>query len=374
MKKWTAICLVKCDDEPAQLSSLNMMFKEILSLRIPSEIAVLFWVQAPADIMTAAFYQVEALPAPDGDTKSRLVPLIPDEKDLKAEHCLLVTWGHGAAAGIYFDGVRPEEYSQGVVSMDTLGSAIKETFGLGGIDVVIMMNCYMQYFDTLYALWNADVKYTVASQYGLDFAGYNYKEIFGALYTSPDIQPRDLAKLATTSLKTSVKAGLSEDAAIFSSDLSVIPSLANAICRLGQELIMTTPLQRKKIQGAAVKERYIHTGFDLIDVFVFVKIIRDTLGPDWETATRQILDLRDHLIIAEYQGHDLSRPGINLGCSICVPRTADLHFFLNYIKKDARYASFFQRTVASHWQDFVVEYAKTLTAGPVITGVRPPEA
>jgi cysteine peptidase C11 family protein len=414
MKKWTVIYLIKCDEEPTQLAALDAMLDDILSLKITSETAVLFCMQLsirmvqrldpqfvtlkssdPTDI-TTVFYQAEALHTPKNNKKSRLVPWAPEESDFvitsiesirhyfadlvlaggfEAEHYLLFTWGHGGAAGIYFDGTWPEyttDSRASLLTMEALGTAIKESFGPMGIDVVIMMNCFMQYFDALYALWDAHVSYLVASQYGMDFVGYNYKEIFSAIYATPNLQPLHLAKLATASLKTLVNAEQLGDAAIFSSDLTIIPLLGKAIGDLGQTLKITTPLVKNKIKQAVEKDKYSHSGYDLIDVFFFSEIIRGALGPDWEAATRSILDLRDQLIIAGYQGKESSRPGINQGCNIFMPRVADRHFFYNFINKDARHASLFQRSAAGKWQDFIVDYLNILAAGPTIIEIMPP--
>ncbi|HXO75090.1 MAG TPA: clostripain-related cysteine peptidase [Puia sp.] len=413
MYNWTAIYLINCENLPSQVDPVKAMFDQIFSCPVSDNAAVVFCMKmpvaaiqrvdpafvpgagaGPADL-TTVFYRLEALPAAAaaGGPHSKLVKLAPEDREFKmtdkddvasyfkmiidqglvAEKQVLLTWGHGSGSGIFFTGFPDAGSEVEILRMEGLKEAIQETFGTEGtsrIDVMIMMNCYMQYFDSMYALRTAGVDYLMASQFGLDFVGYNYKAITDALFADTVIQPKDLAILAVTSLKDAVGLADLEHGAFFASDLSVCDLLAAALCKLGDKLGAALPGNEDKIMESVPEDKYIHSGYDLVDLFVFTEIIRDKSGGALtEADTQDILDLRGSLIIKEYIGELQNKPDFTLGCNICLPVMGDNNYFRTFVDPASEHASLFSKLASCGWPSFLHEYAELLPEGAMVTRI-----
>lgn len=103
----------------------------------------------------------------------------------QANRYLLFTWDHGNGFDIFHGIGRGGEVTDSdktipILEMEELSSAIKNAFGGEKIDLLIMMNCYMQMFDTAFTLCE-QVSYLVAPLSYMTFGQYNYKDIFNKL-------------------------------------------------------------------------------------------------------------------------------------------------------------------------------------------------
>ena len=407
MYNWTVIFLVKCDDESAQVASAKAMFEEILACKISTDVAVIFCLRMPVSLirsldaayspapgtdpdgLTTVFYKTIPLSSTVGGRNSQLVQLgidepqfdITDKVDIQryfrdkvlgagyaGKKHLLFTWGHGAAAGIYFTRSFPPPGEKiPILTMEDLKTAITGAFGNNDdqkINVMIMMNCFMQYFDALFALRAARVDYLMTSQFGLDFVGYNYTAIFTILYaSSATLQSRDLANLTITSLKTAAQRSKLATGAFFASDLSVCDQLAPAISLLGEQLSYELTQRPDKIVSIIKGRKYIHTDYDLVDIFLVARALKRKLRNSLAIPTiDKILDLRDQLLTARYFGLILLtlRPRFTRGASICLPLDKNGHFFLTFVDPGSTRASLFSRSYDSKWSNFVVSYSQRL--------------
>jgi len=285
-------------------------------------------------------------------------------EEFSAEHHMLLTWGHGAAYGLFYD---PGPNFNDMLTIDDLAGAITATFGAKGqkIDVVVMMDCYMQFFDTGYTLHQAGVDFLAASVSGADFLGYNYKKLFGTLFSNPDISPRDLACLAVSSIKDNnlANAALKNElnlATFYTVDLGQYEMLAGYMSELGVTLLAGLPGNVQKIRTARNSCQQIHNFYNLIDFFRFVQGLRSVFGANWQIELiDKILGMPSQFIVASYIGRGLKR-GKNqvypLGYSICIPlqQAPSISFFENFFEPGSPHATPFTRKYK--WSAFLQQF------------------
>lgn len=204
-------------------------------------------------------------------------------KKMRADHYLLFTWDHGDTFGIFdrtgdtdpapvngsgnhemnwgvqIHGMKimntdkfvradlqneqrefPQDQMKNVLSMDELASAVEWAFGRP-IDVMVMMNCYMQQMDTCYAL-RKSIRYLVAPENAMDFNGYDYEGILNYITSFPDDTPYEVAEYVVRSFAYTKYERLSDgekardDIALFAWDLSFFTKLADLIDRIAERL------------------------------------------------------------------------------------------------------------------------------------------
>jgi hypothetical protein len=409
MYKWTAIYLVNCEDDFPQLAAAQDMFDQLFGCRMSTDAAVVFCLTMPVTLIkrldpgfvpklplkpeetTTVFYRLAPLSPAINGKNSELKKLAPEDQDfdpsekedvaryfkmivtanLMAERHLLITWGHGSGSGVFFTGAFPRPGQRlKILRMDDLGFIIEKGFGENSgrkIDAVIMMNCFMQYFDTLYALRAAKVDYLMTSQFGLDFVGYNYSAIFGALFADAGIGAGDLVKLAVRSLKDAVMIAQLEHGAFFASDLAVCDRLTPALSTLGARLLAALSLDASSLIGLLPMDKYLHSGYRLADLFVFTELVRQKFGEAWEADTKRILKLKGALLIETYIGRLQNRPDFTLGCSFCLPTRGDNKFFKTFVEPGEPHASLFSNLAANQWPAFLRSYTALLPVGPIQT-------
>jgi hypothetical protein len=128
------------------------------------------------------------------------------------------------------------------------------------IDVVVMFNCYLQYFDTGYEL-SSCVDYLAAFEMNMFFDdSLDYASIFKALSANPSIEPRTLVKLfvSTFPLTTGGREPSAKNQVVFSAhDLTWYPKMAGLIDELANELLIHLPRLKEKIRAALQKCRYL---------------------------------------------------------------------------------------------------------------------
>ncbi len=393
MHKWTVIYLMDCPGNTT--TAAKAMFDDILSLTIPDEICISICLQIPiaaikkvdplyqgpvnSQEQTTLFYQV--VRNAGGGSKLRLLHKddafdITSSEDVrnffqsiqageqKAENYMLFTWGHGAAISVFVSGTMQTE-SHKMLDMVELKEAILHTFS-GKLKLIVMVDCFMQYFDTGLLLHQANVEYLVAAQYGITFFGYNYRKIFGELYATPGMSSKELATLVipTRPLSKELKDRLA-CAAFFATKLSSYDELVSIMNKLGERLSKEMDERPDVIYSAIKSDNYLNGAGKLMDLFVLIYGIAKALGNNWEAQTiAQLRSLHENMFIAKFTGHELNKlePKIALGLSVSIPNTADNHFYNGFVRYNPGSISGIA-VACREWATFVdkyVEYADGL--------------
>lgn len=419
MYRWTVIYIVSCDSNNDQLTAASQMFGDILQSRISDQVAVIICLHmATADVhlidptyMPSAtagdnitlFYKIDPLPAPVSGKNSKLTLIASENSSFDitqkasiqqyfqqrvlqggfaASQYALITWGHGAAYGIYYEGTPPMTIPSkwDMLSMDDLKDAILGAFGSSGnqrINVILMMNCYMQLFDTGFAMHAAQADYLICPEAGVDFFGYNYAAIFDQLFgtPAPGMSPLALATLVVTSLNdpafaASQQANLN-NLALYANDLSVYTAMATAMNDLGDALIteLTTNSAQILAAGRSCINNYVNALYNLVDFFGFVDALKTTLGATWQpNVMNTIQTLQAQIVTARYLGKSLQTPAkknFALGFSVCLPTISDNKFYLTYEDPASRFSTFF--ATSSGWSRFIKAYVKYLRPAGGVT-------
>lgn len=272
-------------------------------------------------------------------------------KDHVSERYMLFTWGHGSCYGIFKDltitdneveqhflpqrlagntlknmtgspikGVRPSAARavtsvdvlpmQGVnskyLAMETLRDAIAATFGEQKIDIVAMMNCYMQFFDAGYALANV-AKYLVAPETYMYFEGYNYSAIFSALAKDPAIEARTLCEIMVRSFEKKIltdrerEKEVKDNTALFANDLSCYPAMSDSIYNFHSCLDMSAPKTKQAIFEARSKCAPLNSGTQVIDFGDLVFHLKSKLTME-KARLDDMSAIMKKIVIAEYVG------------------------------------------------------------------------
>lgn len=390
MHKWTVVYLMDCPGNTTKAA--KAMFDDILSLTIPDEISISICLHIPV----AAIKKVDPLfPGPatnnsPGQTTlfyrvvrkegggSKLDLLNEDKKfditsqqdirsffqsiqdgEQKAENYMLFTWGHGAAISVFVSGTMMTE-SPKMLDMVELKGAILDTFS-GRLKLIVMVDCFMQYFDTGLLLHQANVEYLVAAQYGITFFGYNYRKIFGALYATPAMSSKELATLIipTRPLSKEMKDRLA-CAAFFATKLSSFDDLVNIINKLGEQLSIEMDERPHLIHSAIRSDNYLNGAGKLMDLFVAIYDIADALGDDWQAETiAQLKALQKEMFIAAFTGPEISKPNpvIARGLSVSIPKSTDNHFYNTFVTGNPGSISGIAGT-CKKWTAFVDKYVE----------------
>ena len=416
MKKWTVVNLIRCVNDAYQVSCLIKMLDDLYRFEVPEDISFVLCINITRkDIplidkdyvpkpganpcrMTTMFYSLEKPAGRGSRRKSGLVRIADEQPDFdpltqqdvqwyfsqivlksyRASQYMLFTWGHGAAYGLYFDSNPPnpgEKFE--MLSMDDLAAAIKGAFGGGDqkVNVVVMMDCFMQFFDTGYTLSLAGVDYLAASVFGADFMGYNYRKLFGDLFSNSGIAPVELAKLAVTSISSNSLSNVAlkrelRDAIFYTVDLSKYGDLAKNMSELAGKLLARLPGDIEKIRKARNDCQILHSFYDLIDFFRFVRALRKEFGEAWEKPlVDRILNSTSDFILAQFLGKGVVRSGpmesYPLGYSFCIPLegTTDFTFYRTYFDPASTFASPFTKDPNFKWSGFVKTFVEQCPHG-----------
>lgn len=249
--------------------------------------------------------------------------------DNEAERYILFTWDHGASYGIYenrfmnFTETNPGSVNipkielrgklgsnDQILTNEELNLAIKGAFIKSKIDLLIMMNCSMQFLDTGYAL-RETVVYLVASELIMDFNGYNYPVIFQRLSIEPGISSKKIAKIAVSSFSTkafpSVALSIYQKhfTALFAVDLSFYNKLAELTDRLAFYLLAI--LDEKKKEIFLSKQNSLIDKFNgLVDFYSFIDQLEiHQVFHDNTLLLNLIKSTRDFILVKSYIGEGL---------------------------------------------------------------------
>lgn len=224
-------------------------------------------------------------------------------KKFEAKRYLLFTWDHADGYGFFKSIGQVEEdipnlMHSNMLTMEGLRFAIANSLGERQIDLMIMMNCYMQLFDTSFALRD-HVKYIVAPQTDMGFKDYNYKGILEAIEENPEIEGKELGEKVVQLLDK-------EDSST-TNDISVSTCYAPATKRFVQMLNPVADIIEDKIRKGhieVIKEKFgdahtVHSSKGFVDFISLLGQLRDPelLRDDEITIVSDLMDSSVELII-----------------------------------------------------------------------------
>jgi hypothetical protein len=212
---------------------------------------------------------------------------------------LLFTWGHGRGYGIF-----PKPETGRVLTMERLQVALGLAFGTRKVDLVVMMNCYMQFFDTGYAL-APQASILLAPESFMAYEGYHYEALLSRLRKEPSIDARRLAAHIVRSFPR--KPGLSPFTlaytALSANDLSLYESLAEGLDELADRLSALWPDHSEALLRAAAESFVVYSAFSLRDFYSFLYQVQQAVpGLARERLFIDFWRWRKEMVIAGYRG------------------------------------------------------------------------
>lgn len=197
-----------------------------------------------------------------------------------------------------------------ILTMDELAAAIEQAFGKKKIELVVMLNCYMQFFDSGYALRN-NVRYLVAPESFIFFQGYNYEFIFRKLAQEPDLSTIKLVKYIVNSFELKLyddfHQGISAKTttALFANDLTHYSLFADYIDQLAGSLKKELEKSKPEIIMARLNTPPVSGAAHLVDFFYLLQNLQKSLGKNWQRQlVKNLKELKKKATIAEYIGSE----------------------------------------------------------------------
>lgn len=243
----------------------------------------------------------------------------------KAKHYLLISWDHGRLFGIFSDpgqgviadrkiDIQDLHHEKGVIvlTMEELSEAIQMAFDKQKIDVMIMMNCFMQFIDAGYAL-RGSVKYLVAPETFIFIDGYNYPFLFQLLINKPHVTPKKLAKQVVRSFGKKVYRTYSDgiihkkNTAIFATDLRYYRLLGELVDRLVDHFLKRIEDIKPLMTRAREFCTIIHAK-TVVDFFAFISFLhKEGIFKDDPLAASLILSIRELIVVESFVGEGFTR-------------------------------------------------------------------
>ncbi|MBT1685575.1 clostripain-related cysteine peptidase [Dawidia soli] len=198
-----------------------------------------------------------------------------------------------------------------ILTITELRQAIEWAFGDDKIDVLVMANCYLQFFDTGYEL-SSCVDYLIAFQTEMFFRdAFDYTMILEAISNDPLVMPENLSKAIVSSYalqRTQRNQESMNSVALFANNLSWYPVVAKLIDQLAIDLIREMPRYRDRIMKAIEECEYISPNipaFCLIDFRNFLRCLHNELPSLFSVIPYEYFEtiLRE-LVTASHIGHD----------------------------------------------------------------------
>ncbi|MDW3210643.1 MAG: clostripain-related cysteine peptidase [Reichenbachiella sp.] len=188
-----------------------------------------------------------------------------------AKKYLLFTWDHGDGFGIFesigkVPGYDGDQSTKQILSMKELRQAIEGALGGVKVDLLVMMNCYMQNIDTAYSLRNC-VEYLVAPQTELGFDEYRYGEFFSVLANHPEMDAKLLSRIIIEKFHRT-KDEIDDDVSISVCHLSMVESISGLLELLADELEKRIELEGTDLLNTIFEEaQSVHESKGFIDFF-----------------------------------------------------------------------------------------------------------
>lgn len=258
-----------------------------------------------------------------------------------------------------------EQQDLQMLTITELKNSIKIAFGKKKIAILVMVNCYLQFFDTGYELSNC-VNYQVAFETDMNYRNApDYKFVLKALSDNPNISARNLAKLLVSSFaiyNVNDRVGIA-DKALFANDLSWYPCMAKLIDELASILLRELPRHFNQISAAIEKCAYISPNipeYCLVDFRNFVQCLYNEIpGLFIGNLYLFINSTLDKIVIESFIGKDFEREiGPQYisptGFSIYFPNTLEMYktsFLQNFMSKSSISPTEFTRYF--YWETFI---------------------
>ena len=171
------------------------------------------------------------------------------------------------------------------------------------------MNCRMQFFDIGLTLSQA-VDYLVAPLSAISFNGYNYKEIFEAINTEPEITPKKLACVAVTSFKTKlfnnkpIRNFELKNTTLFANNLNHYFRIGEWIDKLSSRLVNIIEIRFRRMNEAREKKiETLNEDYKMVDICDFLLTMKyDKYYPLKDKDSMVIKRLIKSAIIQKYIG------------------------------------------------------------------------
>lgn len=298
-----------------------------------------------------------------------------------AQHYLLATWDHGQPFGIFPDRrerpsntdqvfsniVKPQDMP--LLSIAALTRAIQHGFQGKKIDLLVMANCFQQFFDAGYEL-SPFVNYLVGYQTQMFFRdSFDYGFIVQMIQHDPQVSPKGLAQAFVQRFamdRHGDNVTSKNSVALFANDLSWYPSLARLIHEVALILIDALPRYRKKIEAALDKCGPVSPNLPSYCLIDFRTLIHSLYNELPALITAQLFEyirwVLDRAVIASYIGNQFVKENdfrvvSPTGFSVYFPKTRkdyNTSFRDRFMHKDAIMASTFVKNY--RWDDFIIKW------------------
>jgi hypothetical protein len=283
-----------------------------------------------------------------------------------AERYILFTWDHGQPFGIFPDtnqnsvvrsplenlhlnafhflqqkqleterlvraaAPMPADDALPMLTATELKQAIQWAFDGQNLDVLVMSNCFLQFFDTGYELSRC-TDYLVTFETIMYFNNsFNYKNILQAMADNSAMTPETLSKIIVNDFAATFpdNAESRDEVALFANDLSWYPALARMIDRLAGMLTAAIPDHREKIFRAASKCEYISPGIPMFCLLDFRNLVVNFYHEMPELIPEKffntLIAMMDQVVVSSFIGKEFleagNLPGVNpSGFSIYFP-------------------------------------------------------
>jgi hypothetical protein len=282
---------------------------------------------------------------------------------VKAKRRMLLSFSHGAAFGINVDmeGLMRVQACEDlpILWSDDLAAELKYCLGDQPIDVLVLNNCYMQCFETGYALKD-QVRFIVAAEGALGAIGYDYAGLMKRLFEQPCDDVGALVKGMIGDYAAAIFREEQAGQAVFANRTSEYGRLLTLLERLTAILlqrmdevidVLVDIRENKLLYVSAPLNGYMSNYLCMIDLFAWTNMVFGRLGHLFlgDGLAAEFAALRQRMVVAGKVGdglveHDAGWPGADAngqadangrsrttttpiygysGLSIFYPRTAD---------------------------------------------------
>lgn len=348
-REWTVFFLIKAADET--ITEAIEMIDHLMGIEIPNDVAILLCVhlnkknieallarditlisknpiQEPTTLFCEISYNTfnNIKENPDFD--------ITDEEDLstyfkkdilepfRANKYFMFTWDHGNGFGIFR---QPDDAAviiekialrSRILTMDELADAILWAMGIKKIDLVVMMNCHMQVFDTIYAFRN-NVRYIIAPQSAIPVSGYNYKAIFSKLSQAPNINASALAACVIESYGQENQSALVTNVSLSACNLKYSNLMTSLLDKLATAMALRLDADNKleELLNAFSKAITVHGAYNLIDLYSFLYNLTKVATKDEVVWLKYIFLLKKKIVYKQHPDNaqnDYTHNGISI--------------------------------------------------------------
>jgi hypothetical protein len=257
-----------------------------------------------------------------------------------------------------------------MLTPEEIAQALKKSF-TKKIDVLIMMNCWMQSVDTCYALQDT-VEILVAAESTMDFIGYDYIDFINEICSDSKITNTHLSSRVISQIRSKYKKLNTEIAfneiAVSAINLSEVTMLKNMMDNFSNSLslaIRTNLLDVNK--GRATSYEFTHEYLPNSGVYIYYIVdIYDVLTHFFKMrfiSNKDFANLKDWLktfLIAKTVGGNFTKETTALG--IYFPNNSE------YTRKSTYYYNFYypkgplktrkKFALDSYWSIFIDDYNK----------------